>query len=106
MRPSIAGPIIDKMRVKHASLRVDAFYFCSKSRISVRSLTSSVGPGCGGAGSSFFSLFIPFIAKNKILAAMLNLVTFYRIEPTWIRLIDNSRGFGHKEELHLQLSTS
>jgi uncharacterized protein YhbP (UPF0306 family) len=48
----------------------------------------------------------PFIAKNKILAAMLNLVIFYRIEPAWIRLIDNSRGFGHKEELHLQLSTS
>lgn len=48
----------------------------------------------------------PFIAQNKILAAMLNLVTFYRIEPAWIRLIDNGRGFGHKEELHLPLSTS
>ena len=47
----------------------------------------------------------PFIAQNKILAAMLNLVTFYRIEPAWIRLIDNNRGFGHKEELHLQRST-
>ena len=48
----------------------------------------------------------PFIARNKVLAAMLNLVTFYRIEPAWIRLIDNSRGFGHKEELNLQLSAS
>jgi uncharacterized protein YhbP (UPF0306 family) len=43
----------------------------------------------------------PFIAENKLLAAMLNLVTFYKITPTWIRLIDNSRGFGHKEELQL-----
>jgi uncharacterized protein YhbP (UPF0306 family) len=43
----------------------------------------------------------PFIGQNKFLAAMLNLVTFYRIEPTWIRLIDNSQGFGHKEELRL-----
>ncbi len=43
----------------------------------------------------------PFIAENKLLAVMLNLVTFYQIKPTWLRLIDNSRGFGHKEELTL-----
>ena len=24
---------------------------------------------------------------------------FYRITPKWIRMIDNSKGFGHKEEL-------
>jgi uncharacterized protein YhbP (UPF0306 family) len=24
---------------------------------------------------------------------------FYRISPKWIRLIDNSKGFGHKEEM-------
>lgn len=24
---------------------------------------------------------------------------FYRISPTWIRLIDNNKGFGHKEEM-------
>ena len=27
--------------------------------------------------------------------------TFYRFKPEWIRLIDNARGFGHKEELVL-----
>ena len=43
----------------------------------------------------------PFIARNRFLAMMLKIVTFYKIVPTWIRLIDNSRGFGHKEELHL-----
>jgi hypothetical protein len=26
---------------------------------------------------------------------------FYVLRPTWIRLIDNTQGFGHKEELHL-----
>ena len=26
---------------------------------------------------------------------------FYVLQPTWIRLIDNGQGFGHKEELHL-----
>ncbi len=26
---------------------------------------------------------------------------FYTLRPSWIRLIDNTQGFGHKEELHL-----
>ncbi len=26
---------------------------------------------------------------------------FYVLQPNWIRLIDNSQGFGHKEELYL-----
>ncbi len=43
----------------------------------------------------------PFIQKNKFLKLMLNTVTFYKIIPTWIRLIDNSQGFGHKEEWRL-----
>ncbi len=42
-----------------------------------------------------------FIAQNNVLAMMLKLVTFYEIKPRWIRLVDNSQGFGHKEELHL-----
>lgn len=42
-----------------------------------------------------------FIKTDKILAAMLHFVTFYQISPTWLRLIDNSRGLGHKEELRL-----
>ncbi|MFN8456943.1 MAG: pyridoxamine 5'-phosphate oxidase family protein [Anaerolineae bacterium] len=41
----------------------------------------------------------PFIAENKLLLAMLERVSFYKIVPTWIRLIDNTQGFGYKEEL-------
>lgn len=44
----------------------------------------------------------PFIAENKMLLAMLERVSFYKIRPTWIRFIDNSQGFGYKEELQLQ----
>jgi uncharacterized protein len=40
----------------------------------------------------------PFIAEDKFLAGMLSQITFYKISPTWLRLIDNSQGFGHKEE--------
>jgi uncharacterized protein YhbP (UPF0306 family) len=43
----------------------------------------------------------PFIAQSKILAAMLHVVTFYKITPVWIRLTDNTQGFGHKDELRL-----
>jgi uncharacterized protein YhbP (UPF0306 family) len=43
----------------------------------------------------------PFIEENKLLAAMLHLVTFYQVSPAWLRLIDNSQGFGYKEELRL-----
>jgi uncharacterized protein YhbP (UPF0306 family) len=43
----------------------------------------------------------PFIAKNKFLAGMLDKVTFYKISPAWMRLVDNTQGFGHQEELWL-----
>jgi hypothetical protein len=43
----------------------------------------------------------PFIADNQMLLSMLERVSFYKILPTWMRLIDNSQGFGHKEELYL-----
>lgn len=42
----------------------------------------------------------PFISRNKLLQLMFLKVTFYQIKPTWLRLIDNSLGFGHKEEFH------
>ncbi len=31
--------------------------------------------------------------------ALLSESHFYRISPKWIRLIDNSKGFGHKDEM-------
>jgi uncharacterized protein YhbP (UPF0306 family) len=42
----------------------------------------------------------PFISCNKLLQLMFLKVTFYQIKPTWLRFIDNSLGFGHKEEFH------
>ena len=40
----------------------------------------------------------PFIARTQALARALKSVQFYEIRPTWIRLIDNRLGFGHKQE--------
>ena len=43
----------------------------------------------------------PFVHNNAQLAGQLQAGGFYRIVPDWIRLTDNRRGFGHKEELLL-----
>lgn len=41
----------------------------------------------------------PFVTRQfPDLQAALGLATLWRIVPTWIRLIDNTKGFGHKEE--------
>jgi uncharacterized protein len=39
-------------------------------------------------------------APNALGSAMAK-ARFHRINPRWVRLIDNTRGFGHKEEIHL-----
>lgn len=36
--------------------------------------------------------------QEKIISERLKAAQFYRITPQWLRYIDNSRAFGHKEE--------
>lgn len=43
----------------------------------------------------------PFVRESGMLAQRLREGGFYRISPAWIRLIDNRREFGFKEELLL-----
>jgi len=43
----------------------------------------------------------PFVKQDETLARRLRESGFYRIRPAWIRLVDNTRGFGFKEELVL-----
>ncbi len=40
----------------------------------------------------------PFVATVSRLAEALTHARYYKITPSWMRLIDNSRGFAHKEE--------
>ncbi len=40
----------------------------------------------------------PFVAQ---LAAAMAKVKFYKIKPHWVRFVDNTRGFGFKEEIQL-----
>ncbi len=40
----------------------------------------------------------PFVAQ---LASAMAKIKFYKITPRWIRMVDNTRGFGFKEEIRL-----
>lgn len=46
----------------------------------------------------FYTRKFPFVDE---LGAAMAQIKFYKIEPTWVRFIDNTRGFGFKEEINL-----
>lgn len=48
---------------------------------------------------TLYTTRFPFVASgNLLLTAALARTAIWRIEPQWMRLIDNRLGFGHKEE--------
>ena len=51
-------------------------------------------------GWNLFAARFPFVRNPTVagLAQALGKMDLWRIEPAWMRLIDNQRGFGHKEE--------
>ncbi|WP_052865985.1 pyridoxamine 5'-phosphate oxidase family protein [Streptomyces niger] len=40
----------------------------------------------------------PYVALSPKLRSAMDHTAFWELRPTWLRLIDNARGFGHKEE--------
>ena len=52
-------------------------------------------------GTKFPRLVSPALAPGAIARA-LRLVAWYRLEPTRVYFVDNSRGFGHRDEIPLQ----
>jgi uncharacterized protein YhbP (UPF0306 family) len=40
----------------------------------------------------------PFVTADDSLAAAMESTALWELVPSWLRLIDNSQGFGHKEE--------
>ncbi|RME86336.1 MAG: pyridoxamine 5'-phosphate oxidase [Caldilineae bacterium] len=49
---------------------------------------------------ALYAARFPFVARAETLAGPLQRACYYRLVPDWIRLIDNTLGFGHKEEWH------
>ncbi len=50
---------------------------------------------------ALYAARFPFITTDPALRAAIEQQTFYHLTPTWLRLIDNRRGFGWKAELDL-----
>lgn len=84
-----------------ATIYADGQSWQSIQGIQLEGICTALSGNAAQTARTIYLAKYPFIAENKLLAVMLNLVTFYQIQPTWLRLIDNSRGFGHKEELTL-----
>ncbi|MFF0624442.1 pyridoxamine 5'-phosphate oxidase family protein [Streptomyces sp. NPDC004296] len=50
------------------------------------------------AGWRAYTARFPFVAIDDRLRAALERTALWELRPDWLRLIDNARGFGHKEE--------
>ncbi|MFG2225945.1 pyridoxamine 5'-phosphate oxidase [Streptomyces sp. NPDC048644] len=50
------------------------------------------------AGWAAYTGRFPFVAADERLRAALERTELWELRPDWLRLIDNGRGFGHKEE--------
>ncbi|MGW1838436.1 pyridoxamine 5'-phosphate oxidase [Streptomyces sp. NPDC002067] len=50
------------------------------------------------AGWNAYTGRFPFVAGEERLRAALERTALWELRPDWLRLIDNGRGFGHKEE--------
>lgn len=57
---------------------------------------------CAGAeeerARTVYAARFPFVAAAETLAGPLSRARYYKLTPSWMRLIDNTLGFGHKEE--------
>ena len=51
---------------------------------------------------SLYTARFPFVGRAQTLAGPLSRARFYRLTPHWMRLTDNTLGFGHKEEWHFE----
>ena len=58
------------------------------------------GPARARAWQLYLARFPFLMLENQVLTAALARTALWRIEPEWMRLIDNRLGFGHKEEWH------
>jgi uncharacterized protein len=53
---------------------------------------------------TLYTARFPFITSDPTLLAAVHQQTFYSITPTWLRLIDNRKGFGWKMEIDMPVN--
>lgn len=64
----------------------------------VEAVTDSVERG---RALALYTARFPFVATDPGLSAAVEQQNFYKLTSTWLRLIDNRRGFGWKVEMQL-----
>lgn len=55
------------------------------------------GEALAGARVAYAERF-PFVSGEGLLASALSKAGYWEVEPDWLRVIDNTQGFGHKSE--------
>lgn len=61
-----------------------------------------ISPERRDAAWQTYSRRFPFVIQPFAdLAQVVSVITLWSIVPDWLRLVDNTKGFGHKEELYL-----
>ncbi|NGO81767.1 pyridoxamine 5'-phosphate oxidase [Streptomyces sp. YC504] len=53
--------------------------------------------GLEGARAAYLRAF-PYVAEDPRLARAVGSAALWEVVPDWLRVIDNAKGFGHKEE--------
>ena len=67
--------------------------------VQFRGICHQLGGAERAAAREIYCARFPFLQEpNSILTQALTKTTLWRIDITWIRLINNRLGFGHKEE--------
>jgi len=66
--------------------------------------TPIIGKADRDMALTLYTSRFPFVSDNPVLGAAVEKQTFYCMTPTWLRLIDNRRGFGWKAKKELDLN--
>jgi uncharacterized protein YhbP (UPF0306 family) len=86
--PSVAGTI-----------QPDRQHWREIQGVQFRGVCRQLGSAKRARAWEIYTARFPFLQQpDAILTRELADTALWRIEPVWIRLIDNRRGFGHKEE--------
>ncbi|MCL4299689.1 MAG: pyridoxamine 5'-phosphate oxidase family protein [Anaerolineae bacterium] len=100
---------ISEQRVRHsqnvardrrvaAAIYADGQQWQTIRGVQIEGVCTALSGQAAQAAQAVYLAKYPFIAADLLLARLFQKVTFYKISPAWLRLIDNSRGFGYKEE--------
>ena len=67
--------------------------------LQIKGVASAVPEGEQQAALAVYTERFPFV---RALAVVVSLSEVYRLQPKWVRLIDNRQGFGYKREWSLE----